>query len=397
MARATTRVNRSGGEDFEPNDGQDRLTLGGDVALVGDPGDGANIIADEGTEGDDKNWDLPEGGAARRPASGTGEEHEGEGYDEEDSRLAYSEEGDPDEAPRNQGRRARRNANNRAAQLATQVENAALRRQLDELAGTVNRLATGQQGLATNSLDTQMATMQGQLRIVDDEMADAVKNNDGDTYKRAQSLRDEIIGRLYTLRVTRDRMAQTTQTEQAEQRDGGQVDGQRQQQQRQQAPDPRVANYFDRFCERYDWFDPASRDVNCNIVRALDQELVTEGYQRNTALFWRQLEQRLAEDYKLRPGRGPRQQDDEGGDDDVQNERPERQDMSQRRQRPPTNGGRSSASGRSAGFRLSEIQTNILREEGLLEDKLSDEDKGKRQRIIDKWKRGATAERRGAV
>lgn len=397
MAAPKTRVTRtSNGGDFA-DDGQDHLNLGSDVALVGDPGDGANIIADESN---DANWDAPEDDKdnKQRPNGKTDREPADEPeFDEEDSRLAYTESGEQDDdTPRGNARRARRNAARKRAQLAAQQENEELRQRVEQLTGVVTRLATGQQGLAVNTLDAQVSTLQGQLRVVDDEMANAIKNSDGDTYARAQRLRDEIVGRLYAAKTHRDQMAGSGQEGAPPMNGGGPVNGQQQQQPRPQAPDPRVLQYFDRFCDRYDWFDPESSDAKANIVRAVDAELVADGYQRHTPVFWRQLERRLAEDYGLKPG----QSQDEGGDDEHEDSRPGREPVTARRQngsgRPPTNGGRSTASGRAAGFRLTDIQTNILREEGLLDENLSDADKAKRQRIVDKWKRGATADRRGA-
>lgn len=391
MATPKTRVTRNGNGN---DDGQDHLDLGGDVALVGDPGDGANILAEDR---EDANWDEPDDkkGDDQRPKGRT-EDVEPE-FDEEDSRLAYTDTGEQDEdTPRGNARRARRNARRRQAQQAAQRENDELRQQVERLTGVVTQLASGQQGLAVNTLDAQVSTLQGQLRVVDDEMANAIKNSDGDTYQRAQRLRDEIVGRLYAAKTHRDRMATDQQDGSAHLNGGGPVNGpqrQQQQQQQQRGPDPRVMQYFDRFCDRYDWFDPESSDANANIVRALDQELVADGYQRHTPVFWRQLERRLSEDYGLTPNGQSRN----GGDDEHEDERPGRESVTQQqRRRPPTNGGRSTTSGRAAGFRLTDIQTNILREEGLLEENLSDADKAKRQRIVDKWKRGATADRRGA-
>lgn len=398
MAVNKTRVTRGTSNDTVDDDDKDTVGLGGDVALVGDPGDNS-IVAEEG--GDEKNWDLPEEQRNQRQprVNGKVEEADDGEFDEEDSRLAYTEAGDQDDdTPRGQSRRARRNASRRAAQQVVQNDNAALRKQIEDLTGTVRSLVNGHQGLTVNTLDGQLSAMQGQLRVVDEEMANAVKNSDGDIYTRAQRLRDELIGRMYALRSNRERLAAAAADQQDApgHQNGGAVQQQQVRQQQAPAIDPRVAQYFDRFCDRYD-FDPESNDANANIVRAVDQELVGEGYQRNTPLFWQQLERRLAEDYKIRPNQAQRR-DEEGGDDDAQDERVARQPMNnQRRQRPPTNSARSASSGRGGGFRLDEMQTNILREEGLLDENLSDDDKAKRTRIIDKWKRGAANARRGVV
>lgn len=402
MARQTTKVTRGGdgtdNEDFIPADGADQLNLGPDVALVGDPGD--NQIAVEGGE-EDPDWDLPEGTSkAKTKVNGNGNEQENDApqFDAEDSRNAYSEEtgGEEDATPRGMSHRQRRNARRKVYLQTRDADNEALREQVNVLQAAITRLASGQQGLAVGSLESQITTLQGQLRMVDEEMAKSVASSDGETYDRAQKLRDTIIGRLYTMRQNHARLSEQQQQD-PPLNGGGQVRQQDQQQQQPQRPDPRIVDKFERFRDRFEWFDPNSRDANSNIVRAIDQELSDEGYQRHSTQFWQELERRMATDYGLHANQGNRDDGQEG-----ENERPGRQPqreapMARTMQRPPTNGGRSTGSGRSAGFRLDEIQTNILREEGLLEAKLSDEDKAKRDRIIGAWKKGANSQRRGTM
>ena len=394
MAVEKTRVSRNGGGA----DDDDQLNLGADVALVGDPNDGASIVSDE--PADDDSWDSPEseGSQPRQPLRQGGAKAPGrdDEFDDEDSRLAYSQSGEEDDSPRSRSRRARRNAGRRQHQSALQAENQELRQKLDELTGTVSRLATGQKGLAVGTLESQMATLQNQLRIVDSEMANAIKTSDGDVYSQAQKLRDEIVGRMYALKNNRDRLASDNTDGAGDEQDLGEGRRPPGQSQARQQPDPRVADYFDKFCDRYEWFDPQSSTADCNIVRAVDAELVAEGYRRDTPLFWQSLERRLSSTYGLRPNMTPSDGDGEG--EGQEDERPSREvNRPPQRSRPPTNAGRSASSGRGGGFRLSDIQTNILREEGLLEENLSDTDKAKRQRIVDKWKRGAASERRGTL
>lgn len=398
MARDRTRITRGGdkgdGEDIVPNGGQDQLSLGHDMALVGDPGE--DSLSVEGN--DDANWDVPEEHRnTPPPKEKESEEREerDEEFDPEDARLAYSETGEEDEAPQGRSHRQRRNLRRRMFQQAQSDENEELRRQVAGLTTIVRRLATGQQDLAVTGLEGQMSTLQGQLRVIDEEMANAIKNSDGDTYSRAQRLRDEVVGRLYGLRMHHARMATRESQEQPQPQPQPQpagTTGNLQSAPQTQAIDPRVSSKFERFLDRFDWFDPQSTDANSNIVRAIDQELTGEGYQRHTTLFWQELEWRMA-GYGLKPNQEARGDEDEPSDSRSQ-QRSSPQ-MSQRR--PPTNGGRSIGSGRSGGFRLDAIQTNILREEGLLDPNLSDEDKAKRDRIVSKWKAGAQAQRRGTL
>jgi hypothetical protein len=127
-------------------------------------------------------------------------------------------------------------------------------------------------------------------------------------------------------------------------------------------------------------------------VRAIDAELTTQGLQRHQTAFWQAMEQKMAS-YGLTPNSGE--------DDD---ERPARrpngggrpllgQDVPLRRGGPPTGSGRSTRPN-GGGFGLSDWQRDALRDEGLLEDKLSEADIAKRDRIVAKWRKGAETLRR---
>lgn len=361
-------------EDADTND---------DVAMVGGDTDGADLDI---TPSEDKtDWDV-----GKAPAEKPAEE-----FDQEDSRLAYEDSGDapPEERGAAQSRRARRNARNREYNRLQAEEIELLKNQLNQVTGVVQRLTYGQAGLAANTLDGQINNLEQALRMADQEMADAIKTNDGDKYSEVNKLRDEVVARLWSTKQQRQRMGE-----------GGPVQQQAPQPQYQQPPQPRpdpviqemVADKFDRFQERFPWFDPQSGDADCNIVRAIDAELMQQGGQRHTQAFWTTLEQRMSK-YGLNPNRG---------EDDAEDERPASRpngggravlghDVPLRRAGPPTGSGRSTRA-TGSGYALSEWQRDALRDEGLLEDKLSDAEIAKRDRIIGKWRTGAeTLRRRG--
>lgn len=397
---AKGKVSREGGESFSlPPDTQSNLDP--DTAIVGDTGSGDGVEVDL-NDSDDWN-DLP-APARRQPEQreqqDSRETRGDDDFDEEDSRLAYSDdprEQQDDDQNQRPGRRSRRNARRRESQSQAQAEITALKEQLQQLGGVVQSLATGQSGLAVNSLEGQIVQLESALRMADEEMASAVKNSDGDTYSKAQTIRDNIVGRLWSMK---NRHAQLMDTTVRAREEGGQV-RQPPAQERRPAPqiDPEIVaaveDRFDRFCDRFPWFDPKSPDADCNIVRSIDQELAARGLQRHTPHFWEQMERRMAQ-YGLKPDR------DGGGDDDQQDEpqrRPQRQTQpSNGRSRPPTGSGRSTQNGRTTTNRdLTEIQVGLLRDEGLLEEKLSEEDVAKRDRILARWRKGSESLRRQGV
>jgi len=386
MAKAPTVVN---GIDIDSD-----APPGGDVALVGDASGDGHIIID-GEEDDDDNWDQP-GGPKKPVARKQGGETEADGeFDEEDSRLAYS---DTDELPnaetenQRRGRRAQRNARRREQRTAAEAQIGALQATLEEQGKIIRSLVTGQSSLAVNTVAGQISQLEGAIRIADEEMATAIKNADGDTFAKAQGIRDGIVGRLAGLRAQKERMDALA----ADQGDAGN----QQQQQRQPARpqvDPRVVqvveSYFDRFCDRFPWFDPESSDPDSNIVRAVDAHLVAQGHQRHTPVFWQEMERTLANRYNLKPSRENEQVQEQ--DDLLPPRRQEQRGPAMNRggQRPPTTGGRGGTNGRS-GFHLNETQTSMLRDEGLIGDNLSKEDIAKRDRIINKWRAGTDSLRR---
>jgi len=366
--------------------------VSGDVALVGGNDEGPDLDI-EPSEKDD--WDPPKG--EPKPKADDGD------FDQEDSRLAYEDtnEGPPEERGA-QSRRARRNARRRDYMAQQTEEINQLKQHIDALGGVVSRLTTGQAGLAVNSLDSQINTLEQALRMADQELADAVATNNGAKYSEVNKLRDEVVGRLWQTKTNRENMARNAQAAYQQQPQ------QQQPQQQPRAPqaDPAitemVADRFERFQDRYPWFDTNSGDADCNIVRAIDAELVTQGYQRHTPVFWSMLEQKMS-----RYGLAPDRNGGGGDDEDAADERPPRRvnggqallgrDVDvPRRGGPPTGSGRSTRAG-AGGYALSEWQRDTLRDEGLLEENLGDADVAKRDRIIAKWRKGADVLRRGRM
>lgn len=382
MAKAPTSTN---GIDLDSD-----APPGGDTVLINtDASD--NIIADESDDDAGGNWDLPAGGGDKGTKTKTTTEDDA-GYDDEDARLAYSDSDDfPEETQAQRlSKRAKRNARRREARGQSDAQIAALQNALLEQGRVIQGLVSGQSSLAVNTVAGQIQQMEGSLRLVDEEMAAAVKNSDGDLYAKAQGIRDQIVGKLYGLRSQKERMDSMAQEQVVDPR-------QTQQRQQQQQVDPRIAqtveNYFDRFCDRFPWFDPESADPDSNIVRAVDASLVAQGYQRHTPVFWQQMERTLASRYKLTPDKGEGGDDDAGGDERLTTRQERPAAAMSRGGRPPTGAARGGANGRT-GFHLNETQTSMLRDEGLIGDNLSKEDIAKRDRIVNRWKAGFDSLRR---
>jgi len=385
-------VRRGDGGKHEEFSLPDEAEAGDDVALVGGDTDGANLEISPSEDSAD--WDV----TSDKPTS---REKPAEEFDQEDSRLAYEDSGEgPPEERESKSRRARRNARNREYNRLQEQRIEELTNQIQQLGGVVQRLTYGQVGLAANSLDGQIGNLEQALRMADQELADAVATNNGAKYAEVNKLRDEVITRLWGTKQQRVRMTE-----------GGQVPQQAQplppsmpqQQQIDPAIKEAVDEKFERFQERFPWFDPESPDADCNIVRAIDAELLTQGYQRQTQAFWTTMESRMSK-YGLNPDRGGDQDTDEAEDRNAARRRLNGgnggrpllgQDVAVRRAGPPTGSGRSTR-GNGGGYALSEWQRDALRDEGLLEENLDEASVAKRDRIVGKWRKGAeTLRRRG--
>lgn len=304
---------------------------------------------------------------------------------QEDSRLAYDEDtGDVrDDRPsrrqrRNRARRERRN------QDAAIIE--ASNERIARLEAAIENMSRAQLGLHAGGVDSQIAETRGHIAQIGDVIAKAVSEGDGVKVARAMALRDEANQRLMQLSIERGRIEQ--------------VATQRPQQVEQQTPrptvDPDAARYSEIFMDRHPWFDPEDNsDEDSQIVKAIDDKLVNDGFKPNTARYWKELEKRVAA-----RGLGKDRddmEDDYGADDDGYDDRrrPARRDPDGRGGLP----GRSQRGGtgarREAAYderRLPPLARDTLDQLGLLDKNgLSKEQLAERENYIQTWRKGLKA------
>ncbi len=353
--------------------------LGADVVMVGESGDGLDLDERPDTE-ENEDWDAPGGKKPVETRATVVEKADGGEAEDAygDERLAFDpDEGDGQASEREISRRARRNRARRE-QLATRDrEIAELRQSQAQTNAVLARLTQGQVGLAVSTIDQQISSLQQAMGLADQEMASAITSGDTAKLIEVQRLRDDIVMRLNNARQHRHRFEQ--QAQYAAQAPQQQAPPQHQAPQTDPRLDAAVEARFNKFLDRHPWFDPEDSSADANIVRAIDAELVTEGFPRHTSAFWNKLEQRMA-DYGLARKNG------DDGDDDQPSER-RVPPVRERRSGPPTGSGRS-VPNRRAPPRLSEYQVSLLREEGLDGNRLSETDQKRRDRLLAAWKAG---------
>jgi hypothetical protein len=319
--------------------------------------------------------------------------------EEVDSRAAYDDD-DDDEEPRGNSRRARRNRARREAREQSSAVIAKQEERIRQLEAGMQGMSFAQLELRVGDVDGQIAGMQGQLETIDAAMARAIAEQDQPRIRNALKLRDEANARLVVLGQERQRiegvarqMAQPQQQQrpqQEQQRQQGQVD-----------VDPVAERFSEKFMDRHPWFDPMdNKDEDSQMVKAIDDTLVNEGYKPNTKRYWVELERRVRSRGLGENDMG--EQDMGYSRDDEQDERYER---SQRRDRPQRkSGGLPPRSSRGSGGRdssrdnsertLPPLAKDTLDQLGLLDKAgLTKEQLAEREGYIKTWQKGLKAAR----
>lgn len=203
---------------------------------------------------------------------------DGDDADEGDSRLAESEE-DSENAvvtERSKRRRKRRDLLLRAKEEdKRKIE--LLEKQTQEL---LRRLASVEgHAMQSNAqtLEERLAKAQRDIQQAEHFIAKATEAGNGEDVVAAMRIRDQA-------------MAETNQLAQQKQ----QFEQARQQAETPQV-DPTVVTYAKQWMEANPWYDPQARDRDSALTKAIDNELVREGYNPASREYWEELTDRVAE------------------------------------------------------------------------------------------------------
>tara|TARA_R110000868_G_scaffold11753_1_gene57473 strand:+ start:2006 stop:3130 length:1125 start_codon:yes stop_codon:yes gene_type:complete len=353
-----------------PNNARDTIMVGGMDGLVTD---------EENVEIEPEHDEIEEKARPREKAGASDSDSNDDAEDERDARLAYDEAlEDDDEGVEERGnsRRSRRNKARRDAIAQRDQELDGLRMQVQQLSGMVSSVSQGQVGVVLNTVENQLGQAQQQLQVLDDELGKAVAAGDGDHFRKAQRLRDEASARVFQLATARQRIIADAQ--QGQQRQQGQM------QPRQGGPaaSPAAAKYSEVFMDRHPWFKAEGGSEESEIVKAIDDHLAAEGYNPNTPLYWRTLEERVR-------ARGLGSANDDGESD--------RHVPRRSSGMPPTNAPRGSRGSAAPGYQLKPEMREYLESEGLLESNLDADQKAKKARLMASWKANEQKAKQGLM
>lgn len=198
--------------------------------------------------------------------------------DEGDDRLAQSEDDHEDDiaANTNRERRRKRRDMQRRAREAQERELQTLRQQTLEMQQRLLAIEGHAQQSTVQSLEQKIAQTQNDIRQAEMVIAKATEAGNGDDVVAAMRIRDAAFADLNRLAATREQYTQPRQP---------------------QAPqvDPAVAGYAKQWLEANPWYNPAGTDRDSALTKAIDAEVMAEGFNPKSREYWEELTNRVAE------------------------------------------------------------------------------------------------------
>jgi hypothetical protein len=211
-------------------------------------------------------------------AEGRADEDDDDGEDE--SRMGMSEDDSEDEivdrTKKNRDTRIKRRQLQKAAKERADRELAYLRQQNADLMRRMS--AVEGNTLTQNAAGVQQHLQQAlaEARQAEQIMARAIEAGNGEDAATALRIRDEAKERASQLSAYKDRFEAAAKEATAPR------------------ADPRVTNYAQQWLSANEWYDPAGRDEDSAITKAIDNALAREGWDPASAEYWHELTRRVA-------------------------------------------------------------------------------------------------------
>jgi hypothetical protein len=198
--------------------------------------------------------------------------------DEEDERLGTSEDDSEEEVTAgNRRRRERRRDRVRKARDDAERQIRMLKQQNEEMLRRLSAVEGHAVNTNAKTLEGRIAKAQRDIQQAEHFIAKATEAGNGDDVVAAMRIRDQAMSEAQQL------MGAKQQFEAA---------------QRQAATprvDPNVVNYAKEWMSANPWYDPSGRDRDSAVTKAIDAELVRDGYNPAAREYWEELTARVAE------------------------------------------------------------------------------------------------------
>lgn len=208
--------------------------------------------------------------------------HDGEDHDEDedgDERLAESEDDSDDDiaSSTNREKRRKRREMQRRAREAKDRELAQLRETVAQLSQRISVTETRAVNSDVQTLQQQYAKAVREVQQAELVMARAIEAGNGEDVAAALRIRDQAKAEAASIE-TRYQQFQTA----VQQASTPQVD-------------PTIVNYAKQWMDANPWYDPQGRDRDSALTKAIDGELVRDGFDPRSREYWEELTSRVAE------------------------------------------------------------------------------------------------------
>jgi len=198
----------------------------------------------------------------------------------DDERLADSQDDLDDDIEggknKNREKRLKRRELQKRAKEAADRELEFLRQQNAEMLRRIQAVEGHAINTNEQTVDARYAQALGEVRQAEHIMARAAEAGNGDDMIAAMRIRDEAMTAAQQLQAYKQQVAQA-----------------REQVARPQV-DPRVSSFANEWTQANPWYDPAGRDEDSRITKAIDDGLVREGYNPSSRTYWEELTRRVA-------------------------------------------------------------------------------------------------------
>lgn len=267
--------------------------------------------------------------------------------DEEDERLAQTDDDENDERPslarKKESAKERRDRAKKARDRERLELNFFAKRN-EELEKRLMAVEGRTAQTETAAIDQRITSLSAQITNADRVLTEALKKPNGagaEEFVEAQKIRDQL----------RDQLAQLSTSKQAREREQSTATERRESEQKR--PDARVIRNARAWADKHDWFDFNGGDEDSAIVRALDESLAAEGFDPKTEEYWDELtsrvKRRLPEKFKS----GARMRSEERDVED-EDEKPR-----------PASGPKFSSGGRERPLKRGEVYVSAERKQAM--------------------------------
>ena len=203
--------------------------------------------------------------------------------DEADTRLAQSEDDHEDDITTsgNRDRRRKRREIQKKARDNAQRELEMLRRTVADLSQRVAHTETNTANVTAETigqnLEQQLARAVSEVKQAENIIAAATEAGNGADVVAAMRIRDQATAQAQQLYAAKQQVEQ----------------------QRQQAAMPQVApeviSHAREWMEANPWYDPQGRDQDSALTKNIDAQLIRDGYDPRSRVYWEELTSRVAD------------------------------------------------------------------------------------------------------